>query len=169
MPAFCENYVTLGPVNTSRYFMEIKKIGIASDHAGYEMKEFLTGFLEGSGYVVVDFGAPSAESFDYPDSAHPLAFAVENGEVSLGIALCGSGNGISMTLNKHQKIRAALCWTPELAELARKHNDANVCSLPARFIDNMQAVAIVEAFLNTDFEGGRHQRRVEKIPLPNNK
>lgn len=146
--------------------MEIRKIGIASDHAGYEMKEFLTGFLDSMGYEIVDFGAPSAESFDYPDSAHPLAFAVENGEVDLGIALCGSGNGISMTLNKHQKIRAALCWTPELAELARKHNNANICSLPARFIDNMQAAAIVDIFLNTEFEGGRHQRRVEKIPLP---
>ena len=145
--------------------METKKIGIASDHAGYEMKEFLIGYLESKGYEVYDFGAPSAESFDYPDSAHPLACAVEKGERPMGIALCGSGNGISMTLNKHQGIRAALCWTPELAELARRHNDANICSLPARFIDNTQAAAIVDAYLGAEFEGGRHQRRIDKIPF----
>ena len=132
--------------------METKKIGIASDHAGYEMKEFLIGYLESKGYEVYDFGAPSAESFDYPDSAHPLACAVEKGE-------------LSMTLNKHQGIRAALCWTPELAELARRHNDANICSLPARFIDNTQAAAIVDAYLGAEFEGGRHQRRIDKIPF----
>lgn len=145
--------------------MEMKKIGIASDHAGYEMKEFLVGLLESYGYDVHDFGAFSEESFDYPDSAHPLACSIEKGELPLGIALCGSGNGISMTLNKHQGIRAALCWTTELAELARKHNDANICSLPARFIDNIQAEEIVHAYLNTEFEGGRHQKRVDKIPF----
>ncbi len=145
--------------------METKKIGIASDHAGYEMKEFLIGFLESRGFEVFDFGAPSAESFDYPDSAHPLACAIEKGELPMGIALCGSGNGISMTLNKHQGIRAALCWNTELAELARKHNNANILSLPARFIDNTQATAIVDAYLNAEFEGGRHQRRIDKIPF----
>ncbi len=145
--------------------MENKKIGIASDHAGYEMKEFLVGLLESLGYEVFDFGAPSAESFDYPDSAHPLACAIEKGELPMGIALCGSGNGISMTLNKHQGIRAALCWNTELAELARKHNNANVCSLPARFIDNEMAEAIVKAYLGAEFEGGRHQRRIDKIPF----
>ena len=107
----------------------------------------------------------SPESVDYPDYAHPLANAIEKGELPRGIALCGSANGITITLNKHQGIRAAICWEPEIAELARKHNDANICSLPARFIDNDTAVKIVETFLNTDFEGGRHQRRIDKIPL----
>ena len=142
-----------------------KKIGIASDHAGYEMKEFLIGLLDSKGFEVYDFGAPSAEIFDYPDSAHPLACAIEKGELPMGIALCGSGNGISMTLNKHQGIRAALCWNPELAELARKHNNANVLSMPARFIDNDMAAAILDAYLNAEFEGGRHQRRIDKIPV----
>ena len=142
-----------------------KKIGIASDHAGYEMKEFLIGLLDSKGFEVYDFGAPSAESFDYPDSAHPLACAIEKGELPMGIALCGSGNGISMTLNKHQGIRAALCWNPELAELARKHNNANVLSMHARFIDNDMAAAILDAYLNAEFEGGRHQRRIDKIPV----
>ena len=142
-----------------------KKIGIASDHAGYEMKEFLMGLLDSKGFEVYDFGAPSAESFDYPDSAHPLACAIEKGELPMGIALCGSGNGISMTLNKHQGIRAALCWNPELAELARKHNNANVLSMPARFIDNDIAADILDAYLNAEFEGCRHQRRIDKIPV----
>ncbi len=145
--------------------MDNKKIGIASDHAGYEMKEFLIGLLESWGYDVHDFGAPSAESFDYPDSAHPLACAVESGELPMGVALCGSGNGISMTLNKHQGIRAALCWNPELASLARRHNNANIISLPARFIDNDMAVSILKAYFAAEFEGGRHQRRIDKIPV----
>ncbi len=142
-----------------------KKIGIACDHAGYQMKEFLVGYLDGMGYDVHDFGTHDETSVDYPDFAHPLAEAIESGELPHGIALCGSGNGISMALNKHRGIRAALCWEVEVAELARAHNDANVCSLPARFIDNTEAAAIVDAFLKTAFEGGRHQRRVEKIPL----
>ncbi len=141
------------------------KIAIACDHAGYEFKEKLVVYLREQGHEVKDFGAYSTESMDYPDTAHPMAEAVENGEFEKGIALCGSGNGISMTLNKHQGIRAALCWTAELAWLARLHNDANVCSLPARFIPYEEAQEIVERFLTTDFEGGRHQRRVEKIPL----
>ena len=113
----------------------------------------------------MDFGTYSTESCDYPDFAHPAAEAVENGECAFGIAMCGSGNGISMTLNKHQGIRAALCWTPELARLAKEHNDANILSLPARFITREEAKAIVDAYLNARFEGGRHQRRIDKIPV----
>ncbi len=139
-------------------------LGIASDHAGFEMKEELKKFLKEKGYEVKDFGTHSPESMDYPDVAHPLAESVEKGEVSQGIALCGSGNGISMTLNKHQGIRAALCWNEELAALARQHNDANVLSLPARFISVDLAKRIVERFLESSFEGGRHLRRVNKIP-----
>lgn len=139
-------------------------LGIASDHAGFEMKEELKKFLKEKGYEVKDFGTHSPESMDYPDVAHPLAESVEKGEVSQGIALCGSGNGISMTLNKHQGIRAALCWNEELAALARQHNDANVLSLPARFISVELAKKIVEKFLESSFEGGRHLRRVNKIP-----
>ncbi len=142
-----------------------KKIGIASDHAGYEMKEFLVGYLDSLGYDVHDFGPDSPASVDYPDYAHPLGFAVERGELPLGIGLCGSGEGISMTLNKHQGIRAALCWTPEIAGLARQHNDANVLTMPARFIDNITAAQIVDKFLETQFEGGRHAARIAKIPV----
>ncbi len=139
------------------------QLGIACDHAGFEMKEALKVFLTEKGYAIKDFGTHSADSMDYPDVAHPLAESVESGECTLGIALCGSGNGISMTLNKHQGIRAALCWNEELAALARQHNNANILSLPARFIDLELAKKEVETFLATDFEGGRHQRRVEKI------
>lgn len=142
-----------------------KKIGIASDHAGYELKEFLIGYLGAKGFDVHDFGTDSPESTDYPDYAHPLAAAIEQGELPRGLAMCGSGNGINMTLNKHQGIRSALCWTPEIASLARAHNDANVCALPARYLTNDEAIQIVEQFLNTPFEGGRHQRRIEKIPV----
>lgn len=142
-----------------------KKIGIACDHAGYEMKEFLVGYLGSKGFDVMDFGTDSPESVDYPDYAHPLADAVESGELSRGIGLCGSGEGISMTLNKHQGIRAALSWTPEIARLSRQHNDSNVLVLPARFIDNDEAMAIVNEWLATEFEGGRHQRRIEKMPV----
>ena len=137
---------------------------LGSDHAGFEMKEELRKFLVEKGYEVKDFGTYSSESMDYPDVAHPLAESIEKGEVSQGIALCGSGNGISMTLNKHQGIRAALCWNEELAALARQHNDANVLSLPARFISVDLAKRIVERFLESSFEGGRHLRRVNKIP-----
>lgn len=139
-------------------------LGIASDHAGFEMKEELKRFLKEKGYEVKDFGTHSPESMDYPDVAHPLAESIERGEVSQGIALCGSGNGISMTLNKHQGVRAALCWNEELAALARQHNDANVLSLPARFISVELAKRIVEKFLESSFEGGRHLMRVNKIP-----
>lgn len=140
-----------------------KLIGMAADHAGYELKEALKPVLAELGYEVKDFGTHSTESMDYPDVAHPLAAGIENGELCCGIAICGSGNGISMTINKHKGVRAALCWTTELAALARQHNDANVLSLPARFIPQELAVEIVKTYLSTDFEGGRHQRRVEKI------
>ena len=143
----------------------MSKIGIASDHAGYEMKEFLVGYLDAMGYEVLDFGTHSPDSVDYADFAHPLAEAIENGELERGIALCGSGEGMTMTLNKHQGIRAGLAWEPEIASLARKHNDANVCSMPARFIDRDTAIKIVDTFLSTEFEGGRHQRRIDKIPV----
>ncbi len=138
-------------------------IGIACDHAGYQMKEELKVFLAELGFQVKDFGTNSEESMDYPDVAHPLADSVESGECEFGIALCGSGNGISMTLNKHQQIRAALCWNTELAALAKQHNNANILSLPARFISLEEAKNIVRSYIGASFEGGRHQRRVEKI------
>jgi ribose 5-phosphate isomerase B len=138
-------------------------IGFACDHAGYQMKEMLVEYLMGEGCAITDFGTMSEESCDYPDFAHNLAEAVVAGKCNVGIALCGSGNGISMTLNKHRDIRAALCWQPELAKLARNHNDANVCSIPARFVDEKTAIEIVNTFLNEEFEGGRHQRRIDKI------
>lgn len=141
----------------------MKKIGIACDHAGYEMKEFLVGYLSAKGYDVVDFGTHSPESVDYPDYAHALAAAIEAGELERGVGLCGSGEGMAMTLNKHQGIRAGLCWMPEIAALTRQHNNANVVVLPARFITNDEAMAVVDGFLSASFEGGRHERRVEKI------
>ncbi|MBQ0122587.1 MAG: ribose 5-phosphate isomerase B [Bacteroidales bacterium] len=141
----------------------MKFVGMACDHAGYEMKEALKPLLKSLGFEIKDYGTNSSESVDYPDFAHPLAEAVENGTVCFGVAICGSGNGISMTLNKHQGVRAALCWNAELASLARQHNDANVLSLPARFISRESAEEIVKAFFAASFEGGRHQRRVEKI------
>lgn len=141
------------------------KIGLAADHAGFQMKEFLVGYLDSMGYEVFDYGCSSEERCDYPDYAHALAEGLEAGEVELGFTLCGSGNGIAMAANKHAGVRAALCWTVELSELARAHNDANVCSLPARFISNEEAAAIADAFLSTPFEGGRHEQRVKKIPI----
>ena len=140
-----------------------KLIGMAADHAGYELKEALKPLLNEMGYEVKDFGTHSTESMDYPDVAHPLAEAVEKGEVCCGVAMCGSANGITMSLNKHQGVRAAICWNPELASLARQHNDANILSLPARFISVDEAKEIVKAYFAAEFEGGRHQRRVEKI------
>ena len=139
------------------------KIAIASDHAGYEMKELLAGYLAAKGHDVYDFGPQSPESVDYPDYAHPLAEAVEQSKVDFGVALCGSGEGMAMTLNKHRGIRAALSWIPEIADITRRHNNANVVVLPARFIDNDMAVAIVDAFLKGEFEGGRHQARIDKM------
>lgn len=144
-----------------------KRLAIASDHAGFDLKEQLKPYLEEKGYELVDFGTDSSESCDYADYGHPAAEAVETGKCDIGIAMCGSGNGIQMTLNKHQGIRAALCWLPELAELARKHNDANFLVLPARFISFNEAKKIVDVYLTTPFEGGRHERRIKKIPLKN--
>lgn len=142
---------------------EIRKIiGIASDHAGYELKEYLKQQLSGE-YEFIDFGTTSTDSVDYPDFIHPLAAKINSGELSQGIIICGSGNGVSMTANKYPNVRAALCWEVELALLAREHNNANILSLPARFISKELAMNIVNAFLSTDFAGGRHQRRVEKI------
>ena len=145
------------------------KIGICCDHAGYELKELIKPILESRPDVdeVIDFGTHSAESCDYPDFAHPCAAALEKGEVYPAIGICGSGNGIAMTLNKHQGVRAAICWTPELARLARQHNDANCLVLSARFISTETAIDVLNAFLATPFDGGRHERRVNKIPLRN--
>lgn len=144
----------------------MKSIGIACDHAGYELKEFLVGYLSSKGYEVTDFGTDSEQSVDYPDFAHPLAEAVASGELPAGIGICGSGEGMAITLNKHRGIRAGLCWIPEIAELTRLHNDANILVLPARFISNDEAIAIVDKFLGTGFEAGRHERRIAKIDLP---
>lgn len=143
----------------------METIAFASDHAGYELKQELKKFMVEKGYEIVDFGAFSSESSDFPDYAHPAAKAVESGECAFGIALCGSGNGISMTLNKHQGIRAALAWRPEIADLAKRHNKANILVLPARFVTEIEAKYIIDAYLNAEFEGGRHQRRIEKIPI----
>lgn len=142
-----------------------KKIAMCSDHAGFELKSIIEGYLTAQGLPYDDFGTFSTQSCDYPDFAHPAAAAIEAGRCYPGIAICGSGNGIAMTLNKHQGIRAALCWTAELASLARRHNDANVLVLPGRFIDAATACNIVDTFLNTPFEGGRHAARVAKIPV----
>ena len=129
------------------------KIAMASDHAGYSLKQRLKPYMESLGYEIIDFGTDSEESCDYADFAHPAALAVEKGECDFGIAMCGSGNGIQMTLNKHQHIRAALCWTPEIASLAKQHNNANFLVLPARFVSYEEALKIIDAYLNATFEG----------------
>lgn len=139
-------------------------IGICSDHAGVEYKTKLISYLLGKGHEVVNFGTDSEESVDYPDFAHPLAEAVEKGEVYRGIALCGTGNGMAITLNHHRGIRAGLAWNTAIAGLIRRHNDANILVMPARFISYRMAVSIVRTYLTTEFEGGRHLRRIEKIP-----
>lgn len=141
------------------------KISIGNDHAGTEYKRAVVAYLESKGIEVINYGTNSEESVDYPDFVHPVANDVENEKVDLGIIICGSGNGASMTANKHQGVRAALCWTNEIAKLARQHNDANILSLPARYVSQTQAIDMVETFLNTTFEGGRHQNRVAKIPV----
>ena len=140
-----------------------KKIAIGGDHAGFEYKATLIQKLNSLGYEVKDFGPFSDASVDYPDFVHPLSSAIEGGEFELGIVICGSGNGVAITANKHQGIRAALCWNEELAALARQHNNANVLALPARFISYELAEKLAETFLTTEFEGGRHQNRVSKI------
>ena len=141
----------------------MKKIGFACDHAGFVYKEKIKVLLEKKGYETTDFGCYSKESVDYPDFAHKLAKAVSNNECDLGIQFCGSGNGINMSVNKHKEIRSALCWQVEIAELARLHNNANICTMPARYISFDEVKKIVNTFLNTEFEGGRHKRRVNKI------
>ncbi len=138
---------------------------IASDHGGYEMKQYLIQALEKEGYVIKDMGTNGKDSVDYPDFIHPLAKAVNDGQYPKGIILCGSGNGAQMTANKYPNVRAGLCWTPEQAELIRLHNDANIISLPGRFVSFEDALEMVHLFLNTDFEGGRHQRRVDAIAI----
>ncbi len=143
--------------------MKILQLAIGCDHAGYDLKESIKAALEIAGHHINDFGGYSNKSTDYPDYAHPVAKSVENGEADLGILICGSGNGINMTANKHQGIRSALCWQAEIAELARAHNDANIVALPARYISEELAHEIVNRFLETPFDGGRHARRVEKI------
>lgn len=144
---------------------ETKTIGLASDHAGFALKQFVKEYLDEKGLEYKDYGTYSEESCDYPDFGHALARGIENGEVFPGIAICGSGEGIAMTLNKHQSIRAGLAWIPEIAHLVRQHNDANVLVMPGRFISEETARQIMDEFLSTEFEGGRHLRRVEKIPV----
>lgn len=139
-------------------------IGLASDHAGFELKQFVKQYLEEKGLEYKDYGTYSEDSCDYPDFAHALALGMAAGECERGIAICGSGEGIAMTLNKHQHIRAALVWTPEIAPLTRQHNDANVLVMPGRFIGTDTARDIMDLFLTTPFEGGRHERRIAKIP-----
>jgi ribose 5-phosphate isomerase B len=139
------------------------KIAIGGDHAGYTYKKALTKLLTELGHQVQDFGPGSEESVDYPDHVHPLAKAIVNKEADFGILICGSGNGVAMTANKYAEVRAALCWLTELAKLAREHNDANVLCIPARFVSEEVAEEMVKTFLNTAFEGGRHQKRVDKI------
>ncbi len=142
------------------------RIAITNDHAGFELKNKVVEYLAAKNPLkLLDFGCQSPESCDYPDFAHPMAEAIENGDFDFGISICGSGNGISMVMNKHQKIRAALCWNEEIAYLARLHNDANVLSLPARFLTEETALKMINVFFSTDFEGGRHIRRIEKIPI----
>ncbi|GAA0872728.1 ribose 5-phosphate isomerase B [Gangjinia marincola] len=139
------------------------KIAIGNDHAGTSYKHAIVDYLKSNGFSVINHGTDKENSVDYPDFIHPVAKDVENKEVDFGIIICGSGNGASMTANKHQGVRSALCWTKEIVALAREHNDANILSIPARFTSQPQAVEMVKTFLNTTFEGGRHQRRVEKI------
>ena len=142
-----------------------KKIAIACDHAGFKLKQKIIEYLNEQGYIITDFGTFSDESVDYPDFVHPLAKAISNGEMERGIIICGTGNGVNMTANKYPKIRSALCWDNEIARLARSHNNANVIALPAKFITNDQAIQFLNIFLTTPFDGGRHQRRIEKIPI----
>lgn len=137
---------------------------MASDHAGFELKEHLKKYLENKGFTIKDFGCNSPDSVDYPDMIHPIAKKIDLGEYEFGFIMCGSGNGVSMVANKYQNVRCALCWNEEIACLAKQHNNANIVALPARFISQQEAENIVDAYLNAIFEGGRHQRRVEKIP-----
>ncbi|MDX1665683.1 MAG: ribose 5-phosphate isomerase B [Saprospiraceae bacterium] len=143
--------------------MKVKKIAIGCDHAGFPYKDSIVDLLIGRGIEIKDFGTHSAESVDYPDFVHPVAEEVESGRAELGIVLCGSGNGVAMTANKHKGIRAAVSWSEEISRLAREHNDANVLAIPVRFVNDKEALEMVNSFIGTDFEGGRHARRVKKI------
>jgi len=140
-------------------------IAVASDHAGFERKQAILQYFGKQGIKFYDFGCFSSESVDYPDFAHPISKAVNNGEFKVAVTFCGSGQGISIVANKYPNIRSALCWKPEIARLAVEHNNANMCAIPGRYVTDEEAIAIVEAFLNADFEGGRHLRRIEKIPI----
>ncbi len=142
-----------------------KTIAIGCDHAGLSYKAAIKAYLTKEGWAIKDFGTDTNDSVDYPDFAHPVAYAVQDGSADYGIVLCGSGNGVAITVNKHQGIRAALCWTKELAQLARQHNDANVLALPVRFVSKTVALEMVATFFHSYFEGGRHQRRVDKIEV----
>lgn len=142
-----------------------KPVAVGSDHAGYLLKEELISFLEGNNIPVRDFGTYSEDSVDYPDFAHPVAQVVEDGECAFGLLLCGSANGVAITANKHTGIRAALCWGEEIAEIARKHNNANILCIPARFVSEKDAENILSTFMSTEFEGGRHENRINKISL----
>jgi len=141
------------------------RISIGNDHAGTEYKQAIVKHLEAKGYTVNNYGTNTNDSVDYPDFVHPVAKDVESKKVDLGIIICGSGNGANMTANKHQGVRSALCWTKEITALARQHNNANILSIPARYTAKEQAIEMVDTFLNTEFEGGRHQNRVNKIPV----
>lgn len=143
--------------------MESKIIPIAADHAGYELKQEIIKYLKDINYTVKDYGTNSLDSCDYPDYIHPLASAINNGEYAQGIIICGSANGVSITANKYENVRSAICWLPQIAALARQHNDANILALPSRFVKISDALIIVDTFLATTFEGGRHQTRVDKI------
>jgi len=141
------------------------KIAIGNDHAGYEIKMHVLDWLREQGYEIKNYGTDSPDSVDYPDFAHPVAAAVEKGEFDQGVLICGSGQGVSMTANKHKGIRAVICWIPEIAELARSHNNANILCLPGRFMDKQTTIKILENYFSTDFEGGRHQTRINKVPV----
>lgn len=145
--------------------MEVKTVGLASDHAGFALKQFVKQYLDAKGIAYKDYGTFTEDSCDYSDYGHALAEGIEKGEVYRGIGICGSGEGIAMTLNKHQSIRAGLCWIPEIAHLIRQHNNANVLVMPGRFIDQDMARKILDEFFTTPFEGGRHQKRIDKIPV----
>jgi ribose 5-phosphate isomerase B len=142
-----------------------KVIAVASDHAGFSKKQVVLKHFDELGIQYKDFGCYSAESVDYPEFAHAIGRAIDKGEFEIGITFCGSGQGISIAANKHQNVRSATCWKPEIAALAKQHNDANICAIPGRFVTEDEAIAIVEAYLNAEFEGGRHARRIEMIPL----
>lgn len=143
------------------------RIAIGNDHAGYELKSYLMPYLAKYGHEIKDFGSDSSESVDYPEFGHMVARAVNNKEVDIGLTICGTGNGMNMTANKYKKIRSALCWNEESARLARAHNNANICALPGRFLGNEEALVIVRVFTETEFDAGRHERRIRKIPLQN--